>query len=154
MNEKFLILERDIQTDLVRVEKLYEALDHPDLSEGVPAKETVFVAYQIHGIYTAFENIFRNIARAFENQLDAAKWHRQLLKRMHLDLTPLRPAVIGDEMYENLRELLSFRHFFRTAYGVDLDPVRLRGVLGCALELKALYPRQIGRFLEFLRAME
>ena len=154
MNEKFLILERNIQNDLANIERLYEALGEPGPSGAVSAKDLVFIAYHLHGLYTAFENVFRNIAAVFENQLDSAEWHRQLLQRMRLDLTPLRPAVIDAEMYEKLRELLGFRHFFRTAYGVDLDPVKLREVLHSALELKPLYREQIERFLGFLRALE
>lgn len=33
-------------------------------------------------------------------QLDKAGWHRELLQRMRLDLTPLRPAVIDAEAYD------------------------------------------------------
>ena len=73
---------------------------------------------------------------------------------MQLDLTPLRPAVIDSEMYERLNEMLGFRHVFRSAYGVNLNPVRLQGVLRAALELKPLYREQIERFLEFLRGLE
>src|SRR5436853_416536 len=67
MNEKFLVLERNIQKDLASIEKQYEDLGAPDLSGTVPPKELIFVAYHLHGLYTAFENIFRNIAAAFEN---------------------------------------------------------------------------------------
>jgi hypothetical protein len=154
MNEKFLVLERSIQKDLASIEKQYEDLGAPDLSGKVPPKELIFVAYHLHGLYTAFENIFRNVAAAFENHLDPSGWHRQLLQRMQLDLTPLRPAVIDLEMYERLNQMLGFRHVFRAAYGVNLNPVRLQGVLQAALELKPLYREQIERFLEFLRGLE
>ena len=45
------------------------------------------------------ENIFRNIANAFENQVSQESWHREVLQRMRLDLTPIRPAVIDAEAY-------------------------------------------------------
>lgn len=154
MNEKFLILERNVQKDLESIEGIYEALGAPDLSRTVPLKDLIFTAYHLHGLYTAFENVFRNIAVAFENHLDQPTWHRQLLQRMQLDLTPLRPAVIDAEAGEKLDEMLGFRHVFRAAYGVKLDPVRLQVVLRKALELKSLYREQIERFLEFLRGME
>jgi uncharacterized protein YutE (UPF0331/DUF86 family) len=154
MNEKFLVLESDIQSDLEAIEKLYNALGSPELKESESQESMIVVAYRLHGLYTAFENIFRNIAAAFENQLDQTAWHRQLLERMRLDLTPLRPAVVDGETYDKLDEMLRFRHVFRTRYGLDLDPLRLQVVLRRALELKALYSEQIGRFLDFLRGLQ
>jgi ribonuclease HepT-like protein len=154
MNEKFLVLERNILKDLETIEGLYEALGSPDLHESDSQESMIVVAYRLHSLYTAFENIFRNVAAAFENQLEQTGWHRQLLERMRLDLTPLRPAVIGAEAYHKLDEMLRFRHVFRTMYGLALDPLRLQVVLQKALELKGLYRGQIERFLDFLRGME
>src|SRR6185295_4682768 len=126
----------------------------PKIDESESQDSLIVIAYRLHSLYTAFENIFRNISAAFENHLEQAGWHRQLLQRMRLDLTPLRPSVIDAEAYDRLDEMLRFRHVFRTMYGLDLDPLRLRVVLRKALELKPLYRPQIERFLEFLRAME
>ena len=86
--------------------------------------------------------------------MDQAGWHRQLLERMRLDLTPIRPAVIDSEIYDKLDEMLRFRHVFRTLYGYTLDPLRLQIMLRKALELKPLYQSQIERFLQFLRQLE
>ena len=110
-------------------------------------------AYLLHNLYTAFENVFRNIAFAFENALDdRSGWHRQLLERMRLDLSPIRPAVIDDAAYVALDELLRFRHLFRSAYSARLDAGRLALVLRAAEELRPLYRPQIERFLEFVKA--
>jgi hypothetical protein len=154
MNEKFLVLERNIQKDLEAIANLYEALGSPDLGDASSQEELIVVSYRLHGLFTAFENIFRNIAHAFENQVSPESWHREVLQRMRLDLTPLRPAVIDVEAYEKLDELRRFRHVFRTMYGLDLDPLRLQVVLRRALELKPLYRDQIERFLAFLRVVE
>ena len=96
----------------------------------------------------------RNIATAFEKNLEETGWQRNLLYRMRLDLTPLRPAVIDAQVCEKLDEMRCFRDAFRTMYGVDPEPQRLQITAQKALELKPLYKEQIGRFLEFLRAME
>jgi hypothetical protein len=154
MNEKFLVLERNIQKDLETIERLYEDLGSPELSESEPQESMIVIAFRLHSLYSAFENIFRNVAAAFENQMEPGGWHRQLLQRMRLDLTPLRPAVIDDQAYDRLDELLRFRHVFRTMYGVELDSLRLQVVLRKALELRPLYQPQLERFLEFLRGME
>ena len=151
MNEKFLILERNIQKDL---ETINDDLGSPKLDERESQETVIVVAYRLHSLYSAFENIFRTIASAFENQVDQAGWHRQLLERMRLDLTPIRPAVIDSEIYDKLDEMLRFRHVFRTLYGYTLDPLRLQIMLRKALELKPLYQSQIERFLQFLRQLE
>jgi hypothetical protein len=151
---KFLILEREIQGDLQRVEEIYTAFGSQELRESEPQEILIVEAYRLHSLCTVFENIFRNISTAFENHLDPTSWHRQLLQRMRLDLTPLRPAVIDSDAYETLDEMLRFRHVFRTMYGSELDSLRLQIVLRKALELKGLYRPQMERFLEFLRGLE
>lgn len=155
MNEKFVVLESSVRADLDAIEGLYTALGEPHLAEEDTEDELIVVAYRLHSLYTAFENIFRNVAVAFENQIsDRTSWHRELLQRMKLDLTPIRPAVIDQGAYAKLDELLRFRHFFRTAYGVPLDPSRLQLALGQALALKGQYREQLERFLEFVRTLE
>jgi len=153
MNEKFLILERNIQSDLAVIERIYSELGEPELAESDEQEALIVVAYRLHSLYSAFENIFRNIATSFENHLDPSSWHRDLLKRMRLDLSPIRPAVIDDEAYEKLDEMLRFRHLFRTGYGLKLDALRLQLVARKALELKPIYRRHIDRFLEYLHGL-
>jgi hypothetical protein len=154
MRERFLVLERSARADLRTIDGLYEELGTPDLA-AADEEKLIVVAYRLHSLYTAFENLFRNVAIAFENELrERAGWHRELLQRMKLDLLPIRPAVIDELAYDKLDELLRFRHFFRTAYGVPLDPARLRLALDKALELKPLYGPQIERFLQFVRSLE
>lgn len=154
MNEKFLILERDVQSDLAVIERIYSELGEPELAESDRQETLIVAAYRLHGLYSAFENIFRNIATSFENNLDPSRWHRQLLERMRLDLSPVRPAVIDEDAYEKLDEMLRFRHLFRTGYGLRLDAFRLQLVVRKALELKPIYQGQIDRFLEYLRKLE
>jgi hypothetical protein len=154
MKEKYLVLDRRVRDDLKRIDELYEALGSPELTESSPQEELIVISYRLHNIFTAIENIFRNIANAFENQVSQKSWHSEVLQRMRLDLTPLRPAVIDAEAYEKLDELRRFRHVFRTMYGLDLDPVRLHVALRRALELKPLYRDQIERFLAFLPGIE
>jgi ribonuclease HepT-like protein len=154
MRERFLVLERSVRADLQVIDRLYAELGAPDLAAADPEK-LIVVAYRLHALYTAFENLFRSVALAFENELrERTGWHRELLQRMKLDLTPIRPAVIDEAAYEKLDELLRFRHFFRTAYGVPLDPARLQLAVDKALDLEPLYQPQIERFLQFVQSLD
>lgn len=153
MRERLILLEASVRGDLEVIDELYSALGSGAAGCDAPEERLIVSAYRLHNLYTAFENVFRNIAIAFENALDdRSGWHRQLLERMRLDLSPMRPAVIDDAAYVALDELLRFRHLFRSAYSARLDAGRLALVLRAAEELRSLYRPQIERFLEFLKA--
>ena len=154
MSERFLVLERSIQEDLAAVDEIYAALPTAPPSGEAPQEELIVVAFHLHALYTAVENIFRNIARAFENTLDeTAGWHTELLRRMRLDLSPVRPAVIDDSTFEALDELRGFRHVFRSVYRLRLDPRRLSIVFDFAWRMRQPLATQIDDFLAFVRGL-
>lgn len=155
MYEKAIILERSIQTDLDAIEETYAKIEGVQLDEKAGEEPLIVLAYHLHGLYNAFENIFLQIAAAFENNLsDQSGWHTQLLQRMTLNLTPIRPAIINQEAYEHLDELRRFRHVFRHSYHIKLDVTRLQLVQTKAMALQRIYLRQIETFLEFLRSLQ
>lgn len=152
MNEKILVLSNSIRRDMDSIASIYEELARHPLQQDTDADTLIVIGYQLHNLYNAFENIFQNIAAVFENSVDdVSQWHTQLLERMRLDVMPLRPAVIDDEAYDALDELRRFRHLFRHAYSLKLDPARLQLVTQKALSLKATYRPQLEQFLEFLQ---
>lgn len=151
MSERLLILERDVRKDLEVLERLWDQLDAATPNEDAGDEHLIAVAYRLHNIYCGCENIFRNIASAFENSIEAdSGWHAQLVRRMTLDLSPLRPAVIDDEAAACLDEMRRFRHLFRSAYGIDFDPQRLGLVLAQSQKLRPIFAAQIERFLKFV----
>jgi len=152
MREKMLLLERRIEDDLETISEIYRDLGETAFDERASDEATIVAGYRLHNLYNAIENIFRNIAEAFENNLeDRERWHSELLQRMTLDLRPVRPAAIDDQAFDRIDELRRFRHLFRSAYGVRLDPERLSLVFRKAMELRQLFPAQIESFLVFVR---
>ncbi|MCG8456392.1 MAG: hypothetical protein MI919_08930 [Holophagales bacterium] len=161
MNERHLILERRIRKDLEVLREIWQVLEALDReasgSPGLEAdpRDVVYAGYQVHNLYNAAENIFQNVARAFGNDVGTdGRWHAELLDRMRLDLSPLRPALIDDPTYEQLDEIRRFRHVFRAAYGSALDPERLALVRRQALGLRHRLPAQIESFLRFVEGLE
>ncbi len=151
MHENLLLLKRSIEADLDTIERIYGQLEGAELKAETSKETIIVVGYRLHNLYNAFESIFRHVAKTFENQLDEARgWHSELLRRMRLDLRPLRPAVIDGEAYARLDELRGFRHVFRSLYGDELDPARMDVTLRKAHELRELWPDQAKAFLEFL----
>jgi hypothetical protein len=156
MNESYLLLERSIESALKVIEELLEDLPGHPLADDTPDDVLVIQGYRLHNLFTAFEHLLHNVAMEFESRdtvdSNPAVWDEQLLNRMSLDLSPLRPAVIDDEVHEQLGELARFRRYFRSTYSNPLDPERLNLALRRGRELRESYPPVIDRFLEFLRA--
>ncbi len=112
MNETMQVLKADIAAAREAIERIYSALAH---YEGITWSEeqTIVVAYHLHNLYSAFEDIFQRVAETFENQVsDRAQWHAQLLRRMTLDIEGIRPRLLSPETFDCLDELRRFRHVF------------------------------------------
>ena len=71
---------------------------------------------------------FLRVAKHFENSLDEAAWHRELIERMKIDVPGIRPAVISRELEDPLDELRRFRHLYRNLYESKLKPRRVSEV--------------------------
>lgn len=72
---------------------------------------------------------------------------------MTQDITGIRTRLLSHETYQCLDELRRFRHVFRSADSVTLDPIRLGLTLEKAQELKLLYPVDLNRFKQFLSTL-
>ena len=68
-----------LREDFVQTEPLLSK----DASD-VPFYDRAAVGYYLHCFYNGCENIFRAVARFFENDLTADSWHADLLKRMRV----------------------------------------------------------------------
>lgn len=113
-----------VEADLAGIQRLEASLRGADPALGEHA--TVAAAYYLVSIYMALENSFEQISRTFENHVkDLSRWHRELLGKMFLDMHPFRPAVLPAGSRQLLSDLLSFRHFLRHSYGVELDAERV-----------------------------
>ena len=112
------------------------------------------VAFYLHNLYCAFEDIFQRVAEVFGNQLsDQAGWHAELLRRMTLDIEGLRPRLLSEQAYDSLDELRRFRHLFRRAYRLRLDAERLALTRRKAQALEQIYRADVERFLAFLDSL-
>ncbi len=83
------LLKADVRDELGKLERLRR--DFTELEsllakppEDVPFYDRAAVGYYLHSFYNGCENIFRSIARFFENDLSPKGWRADLLKRMRL----------------------------------------------------------------------
>ena len=128
-NDELMFLIGEIKESLValnHIENLYNAYrqifgdtDKRDL------RDAVLLADILCNTYTCIETILFRIARAFENHLDPNQWHKELLRKMRIDVPNIRKAVLSRDSYQLLDELRRFRHFKRYYYDFDYDWNRL-----------------------------
>ncbi len=149
--EAFAVLEaglrarvRDISCIGGRIEERLGTFVHS--AEGVDS-----MGYQLHNLYGAFEQLFEEVARFFENQIDEARYHADMIRRMQLEIQGIRPALLSAETASDLDELRRFRHLFRHAYTADLDPDKVADLAAKAVGIQRDFARDFEQFLTLLR---
>jgi len=148
--------EFDLQVE--EIVSIYGLLEEKILrtQEGPVAKEMVeSIGYWLHNLYSAYEDLFRQVASFWENSLqDTRRYHVQLLKRMRLNIAGIRPPLLrGEDGLACLDELRGFRHAFRHAYSYGLDDDRVFSLVKRVLDKKVRILEDISRFREAVEHM-
>ena len=150
------LLAADIAAQRVIIDRVFTTLSQRSQNlapENLEKLESL--AYQIHNFYGAVEDLLKVIANYCENNVtDSAQWHSLLLKRMIQPVEGVRPALLSLESYDLLNGLRAFRHFFRHAYGVELDFLQLQSNLNRAIGVKPRLDQDFDRFLAVLRSLD
>ena len=104
-------------------------------------ENAIIVSDVVVSFYTCLETAFLRISQFFENALDDARCHEQLLRAMTWTVPEVRERVISDATLAALSELRRFRHFKRYYFAFDYDWERLELVrskyLACRAEVRA-----------------
>jgi hypothetical protein len=115
----------DIETECKRIDKLFE--EYEPLLEKIKDRAPDFIeigslAMMLHSFYNGLENIFSRIARKIDkNMPEGLDWHKELLDLMSKPTKKRKYVVLSNDMGEELKKYLGFRHFSRHAYAFDLD---------------------------------
>ncbi len=84
------------------------------------------VALNLHDFYSGLERIFELIAENVDGSLPGGEgWHISLLQRMTEEVPVTRPAVISDQVFQQLNEYRGFRHVVRNVYTFRFDPIKI-----------------------------
>jgi len=151
MDKKQLsILRSEIEYQIEIIETIFDKIaDRRQYIDDVRGLESL--AYQLHNLYSAFEDLFLIVAKHFENTIeDESRYHIELLQRMVIDIEGVRPSLLKRETMNWLDELRAFRHLFRHAYLYEIDKKKLQLVLEVAEKLNKCYKDDIAQFLEKL----
>lgn len=145
------LLRSEVEVQINEIEKIYSRIEKRRGKKDIVNLESL--AYQLHNLYCAFEDLFRVVADCFENNIEEEKrYHRELLRRMTFSIEGIRPALLSEESYKLLDSLRAFRNFFRHAYTYELDPKKVALILDESIKLKSIYRENIETFLRNLGA--
>ena len=126
----------------------YKTKDQALLGKGRSAG--IILAEILTDYYTCLETLFLRISRHFENNLQADRWHADLLHKMTLKIEGTRIPAISDLVCAMLEELLRFRHFRRYYFQFDYDWDKLEYLEKKFLELENPLHTDLHRFRQFL----
>ena len=147
----FSLLEAALQARHRDIERIADRIEERRAAGARGAVAVDSMGYQLHNLYGAFEQLFEEVARFFENRVDDARYHADLIRRMQLDIRGVRPALLSEATARGLDELRRFRHLFRHAYGTELDSARVADLAASAAGIRNAFVRDFERFLAALR---
>lgn len=148
------ILKAELEEYHREVCHIYERIDQRKANFRESDEGLDSMAYQVHNLYSAYEQLFEVVARFFENRIEGERYHADLLRRMKLEIEGIRPALISDEAFPLLDELRRFRHFFRHAYAAALNGERLEDLVNVAHQLRDMFRADMETFLAKLNPQE
>jgi hypothetical protein len=144
-------LRAEIKFDREALQKRLDELETVALESDADAASCAHAAVALHHAYGAVESIMERIARTIDGDLPTGPdWHQALLHAMGLEIDGVRPALLSRASVAVLRQVLSFRHFFRHAYAVELDPARLADLRRVLVESAPQLDAELAAFDAFL----
>jgi len=149
--EKYAVLLGYFDKQLKVIERLRSEIETVDISH----YDSMYVfALKTQQFYTAIEDLFKQIAKAFENNIDSlSSYHKELLTRMNTEVSGIRPALLSDQSLSTLNKIRAFRHFIRHAYDCELDSNEL-AIIQTLLQEK--YPQvhaDINQFRDYVKEL-
>ena len=110
---------------LDRIDRFHDEFQRKPHASRRSVENAIIVSDVLVSFYTCLETAFLRISQFFENALDDARWHEQLLAAMTWTVPGVRERVISDATRAALSELRRFRHFKRYYFAFDYDWERL-----------------------------
>ena len=149
--EAFAVLEAELRARIRDISRIGSRIGERLGTFAHSAEGVDSMGYQLHNLYGAFEQLFEEVARFFENQIEGIQYHAELIRRMQLEIEGIRPALLSTETASDLDELRRFRHLFRHAYTADLDSDKVAALAAKVVCIQRDFTQDFERFLALLR---
>jgi hypothetical protein len=147
----FSLLEAALRARCRDIDRIGDRIEERRATGTRGAEAVDSMAYQLHNLYGAFEQLFEEVARYFENRIDDGRYHANLIRRMQLDVRGVRPALLSQETAQELDELRRFRHLFRHAYATDLNPAKVAELTAKVAVMRRAFSRDFDLFLSIMQ---
>lgn len=131
-----------------RIEAEYEAIEKTLIT--LPKKalsqlselELAGVATLLNNFYNGIENILKQIFQKQSIKLpDGPSWHQNLI------LSALQENIISENLANDIKKYLSFRHFTAHGYAFNLNPERLEKLTDNILEVFNNFKTEINKII-------
>lgn len=156
----YLALKARIKEEMYNIEMLENKLSRGELFPGINTRTYLGLALDddsvcrvigsvLHDYYNVLENIFEQVVKIFGETIPSGdRWHKELLKRVTLDIPGVRKALISKKTEIKVDDLRKFRHVFRNIYGVNIDASKEQDVLRNLPDISVSVKEDIRDFIE------
>jgi len=130
-----------IDAEYEEIEKALSSLPTKPMTE-LSKLELAGVGALLHNFYNGIENVLKQAFRIKNIQiLQGESWHRDLLLRA------AEENIVSEQLSDELKRYLAFRHFFSHGYAIDLSPDRMEPLISDALKVFKNFKTEIDKTL-------
>ena len=149
--EQYSILLGYFDKQSAVIKRLYNEIISVDVS--IYDKRFLF-ALRTQQFYTAIEDLFKQIAKSFENHIEnMSNFHKEMFDRMNTEIPKIRPAVISKQSLVLLDKVRAFRHFIRHAYDCELDENELELIQNKLIHEYLLVEKDLQSFRAYIKKL-
>jgi len=157
MNKKFLTLGSHIREELSEIRRSIQRAKKA-WSLALNKDDSLYldsVALNLHDFYNGLERIFERIAENIDEiKPEGLNWHQEILKQMAMEIPKVRPAVISQDLREELDKYRAFRHIVRNIYAHNFKIDKIKDLMGDIDKVLNKLEENMRIFCEFLEKSE
>ena len=157
MNKKFLTLGSHIREELSEIRRSIQRAKQA-WSLALNEDDSLYldsVALNLHDFYNGLERIFERIAENIDEiKPEGLNWHQEILRQMAMEIPKVRPAVISQDLREELDKYRAFRHIVRNIYAHNFRIDKIKDLIGNIDKVLNKLEENLQIFCEFLERPE
>ncbi len=157
MNKKFLILSSHIREEILEIQRSIQRAKKA-WSLALDEEDSLYldsVALNLHDFYNGLERILERIAENIDEiKPEGLNWHQEILRQMAMEIPKVRPAVISQDLREELDKYRAFRHMVRNIYAHNFKIDKMKDLMENIDKVLNKIEEDLQMFCEFLERPE